>query len=235
MNTVLKIGFATAAIVAVAVVSLNVLPWDGTLGSPGAAPPSPLPSATRYAVRLSVAGSVDSGSALLVSAELPIGWSLFEHGAFRGPAPAQAPAGMAFFVSLVDNTFKDPCGHVPRNPRIGATVPDLATALGEIPGTTATKPVATSIAEYPATYVELGIPASLPCPPNQFYLWQDSRDGFWWPRTSTRSSEPGSSMSPASAWPSPPGSGRAPAMRRTPSSRACSTGSCFEVTGRRRA
>jgi hypothetical protein len=28
--------------------------------------------------------------------------------------------------------------------------------------------------------VELTIPASLPCAPNEFYLWQDSPDGYWW-------------------------------------------------------
>jgi hypothetical protein len=31
-----------------------------------------------------------------------------------------------------------------------------------------------------ATYLELTIPASLPCAPDQFYLWQDSPGGEWW-------------------------------------------------------
>lgn len=82
-------------------------------------------------------------------------------------------------MSLVDNTFKDPCSHVERSPKIGSTVEALAAALGEIPDTTATKPVQTTIAGHQATYIELAIPASLPCGPNDFYLWQDSLGGDW--------------------------------------------------------
>lgn len=33
---------------------------------------------------------------------------------------------------------------------------------------------------HPATYLALTIPASLPCAPDQFYLWQDSPGGDWW-------------------------------------------------------
>jgi hypothetical protein len=56
----------------------------------------------------------------------------------------------------------------------------VATALGKIPDTTATKPVQTTIAGHQATYIEIAIPASLPCVPSEFYLWQDSPDGDWW-------------------------------------------------------
>src|SRR6185295_19053314 len=101
-----------------------------------------------------------------------------EFGASRGGDPP----GIAFFVSLVDNTFKDPCAHVERSPRIGSTVEALAGALGEIPTTTATEPVQTMLAGKPATYVELTIPASLPCSPDEFYLWQDSPNADWWAR-----------------------------------------------------
>jgi hypothetical protein len=87
---------------------------------------------------------------------------------------------MAFVVSLVDDTFADPCSHRERSPKVGSTVDDLATALGEIPNTTATRPVKVTIAGHPATYIEIAIPASLPCAPSEFYLWQDSPDGFWW-------------------------------------------------------
>ena len=87
---------------------------------------------------------------------------------------------MAFVVSLVDNTFKDPCAHVQQSPKIGSTVAALATALGEVPNTTATKPVQTTIAGHEATYIEAAIPATLPCNPSSFYLWQDSPGGDWW-------------------------------------------------------
>jgi hypothetical protein len=87
---------------------------------------------------------------------------------------------MAFIVSIVDDTFTNPCVHFPRSPKIGPTVADLATALGEVPDTTATKPVQTTIAGHAATYIELAIPATLPCTPTDFYLWQDSPGGDWW-------------------------------------------------------
>jgi hypothetical protein len=87
---------------------------------------------------------------------------------------------MAFIVSLVDNTFKDPCTHVEMSPKVGPSVADLAKALGKMPDTTATQPVQTTIAGYAATYIELAVPATLPCTPSEFYLWQDSPGGDWW-------------------------------------------------------
>jgi hypothetical protein len=87
---------------------------------------------------------------------------------------------MAFVVSLVDNTFKDPCAHVQQSPKLGSTVADLATALGKVPNTTATKPVQTTIAGHQATYIELALSATLPCDPSEFYLGQDSPGGDWW-------------------------------------------------------
>jgi len=117
-----------------------------------------------------------AGSALQFTAELPAGWAPFEFGGGRDGEPE----GMAFFVSLVDNTFADPCAHVERSPKVGSTVEALAAALGEIPTTTATQPVQTTLAGNAATYIELTIPASPPCNPEEFYLWQDSPDAYWW-------------------------------------------------------
>ena len=87
---------------------------------------------------------------------------------------------MAFIVTLVDDTFKDPCRHLERTPKVGSSVGALAAALGEIPDTTSTKPVQRMLAGLESTYLEIGIPASLPCSPDDFYLWQDSPNGDWW-------------------------------------------------------
>ena len=56
----------------------------------------------------------------------------------------------------------------------------VATALGQIPTTTATQPAQTTLAGHAATYIEITIPASPPCSPEQFYLWQDSPHAYWW-------------------------------------------------------
>ncbi|MGH2406727.1 MAG: hypothetical protein ACRDF7_01445 [Candidatus Limnocylindrales bacterium] len=125
-----------------------------------------------------VAGSAEAGSPLTFTAQLPTGWEWFGFGANRGTDGP--PSGIAFIVSLVDNTFQDPCAHVERNPKIGPTVADLATALAQIPHTTATAPTPATIAGYTATSIDVTLPASLPCAPDAFWMWQDSPGGDWW-------------------------------------------------------
>ncbi len=132
---------------------------------------SPEPGSSLQVAHLTVAGTDVNGPALGLNVDLPSDWQPFTFGAERGTS--SPPSGMAFVVSEVDNTFADPCSHRQQVPKVGPTVEALATALGEVPGTTATKPVPTTIAGYKATYIELAVPASLPCEPSQFYLWQD--------------------------------------------------------------
>jgi hypothetical protein len=184
MNRVLKIAIAAAAAVAVVVAGISFLPRDRAgVGGPGAVSPSPVispspePSPSPRAVSMKVAGSDSSGSVVQLTAELPEGWTGDD---FVANAGVGAPDGIAFFLSVVDNTFSDPCAHVQRSPKIGSTVEAWTAALGEIPNLTATAPVQTTLAGRQATYIELTIPASLPCQPDQFYLWQDSPDGDWW-------------------------------------------------------
>ena len=168
MNSSLKLAIAAAAVFVVAVAGIACGP---VAVAPSSGVPSPEPSPSLEAARMTVAGS-----ALQFTAEHPAGWEPFDFGADR----AGDPPGIAFFVSLVDNTFADPCAHEQRSPKVGSKVEALAAALGEIPDTTATEPVQTTLAGKEATYIELTIPASPPCDPDEFYLWQDSPDASWW-------------------------------------------------------
>jgi len=189
MNGTLRIGLAAAAVVAAVAVGLYLLPRQGGgVGSPGATPSpavspsdvpaSPTPSASDAAAGWHVAGTDLPGAPRLnFTADVPSGWTPFEFGANHGVAP-QVPTGMAFFVSLIDNTFADPCLHTPRTPKIGSTVEAAATALGQLPGVTAKAPAQVTVAGKAATYLELQGPASLPCA--EPYLWQDSKDADWW-------------------------------------------------------
>jgi hypothetical protein len=189
MNGPLKIGLAAAAVVAAVAVGLYLLPRQGGgVGSPGVTPSpvvsrsgvpaSATPSASDAAAGWHVAGTDLPGVPRLnFSADLPAGWTAFEFGATHGAEPLP-PTGMAFFVSLIDNTFQDPCKHTARTPKVGSALVDAATALGQIPGVTAKAPIQITVAGQPATYVELLGPASLPCA--EPYLWQDSKDGDWW-------------------------------------------------------
>lgn len=158
--------------------SSSALPPSPVASPSPVVPLSPAPSPSLQAVRMTVAGTELTGSPLQLTAELPAGWTSSRWGADIGTS--QPPAGMAFIVSLIDDTFKDPCTHAPLSPKIGSTVDALATALGQIPDLNATQPVQTTIAGHAATSIELAVPASLPCAPDQFYLWQDSPDGDWW-------------------------------------------------------
>ena len=189
MNGTLKIGIGAAAVAAAVAVGLYLLPRQGGgVGSPGVTPSpvvspsgvpaSATPSASDAAAGWHVAGTDLPGVPRLnFSADVPAGWMAFDFGATNGADPL-APTGMAFFVSLIDNTFQDPCIHTARTPKIGSTVADAATALGQIAGVTAKAPVQVTVAGQAATYVELLGPASLPCA--EPYLWQDSNDGDWW-------------------------------------------------------
>jgi hypothetical protein len=189
MNGTLKIGLAAAAVVAAVAVGLYLLPRQGggvggpgvtpsPVVSPSGVPASPTPSASDAAAGWHVAGTDLPGAPRLkFSADVPSGWTPFEFGAFHGADP-RAPAGMSFFVSLIDNTFADPCVHTQRTPKIGSTVEAAATALGQIPGVTAKAPVQVTVAGQAATYVELLGPATLSCA--EPYLWQDSKDSDWW-------------------------------------------------------
>jgi hypothetical protein len=179
MNSARRVALTAAAVV-VTLASTGCGPAavapSPTVASATVISPSPDSSPTPQADRMTIAGSSEAGSVQQITVKLPKGWENNDMAAARGSAGP--PEGMGFRVSLVDNTFKDPCAHVERTPKIGSTVDALTTALGEIPNATATQPVQKTIAGHPATYIELAFPASLPCA--KFYLWQDSPGGDWW-------------------------------------------------------
>ena len=185
MNSALKIAVAAAAAVAVVVGGIYLVPGRGGIGGQGAPSSSPEPSPSHQVVRITVAGTELNGALLKLTAQMPEGWSTGASGptgpyAVHGAGAVETPAGIGLFASIVDNTFSDPCLHVERSPKVGRTVAEAAAALGAIPNATSTPPVQTTLAGHPATYLELTIPASLPCAPDQFYLWQDSPNSDWW-------------------------------------------------------
>jgi hypothetical protein len=177
MNSALKIVVAAAAVVAVVVAGVYLVPRQGGIGGEGAPSSSPEPSPSHQVVRITVAGTELNGASLKLTAQIPEGWSTGASGP-AGPYAVHGAGGV--FASIVDNTFSDPCLHVERSPKVGPTVAEAAAALGAIPNATSTPPVQTTLAVNRATYFELTIPASLPCAPDQFYLWQDSPNSDWW-------------------------------------------------------
>jgi hypothetical protein len=184
MNNVLKIALPTAAVIAVVVAGVSFIPRDPGTAAPGAvtappiASPSPAPSPEVRVVRMTVAGTEEGDAAVRLTAALPAGWAT--NSDYAANVAGGPPAGAAFFLSVVDNTFSDPCLHVPRSPAVDGTVAAWLAAIGEIPNIEASEPVRTTIAGYEADLIEITIPASLPCTPDRFYLWQDSPENYWW-------------------------------------------------------
>ena len=190
MNSMLKIAFAAAAVVAVVVAGMNFLPRnDSSIGGPGANSPSPVvtpspdvspsPIPSPKAARMTVAGTDPAGATDPVRLTVTLSGT-WEAGDYAASGGASDQDTAAFFASTITTTFSDPCAHIPRS--VGPTVAEAATALTEIPDISATDPVQTQLAGHDATLVELSIPASLPCAPDQFYLWTDDPtiEGGWW-------------------------------------------------------
>ena len=166
MNSTFKVILAAAAVIAVVVAGISLLPRnDAAVGGPSSpsTSASPLPSSSQQVDRMGLGGTDQH-----FSVDLPEGWENNEWVANNHPLGGDT----SFIVGLVDNTFEDPCLKIQRNPKVGPTVEDLATALGEIPGTTATQPVQTTIAGYDATYVEVTHPGPPPCA--EFVWYQES-------------------------------------------------------------
>lgn len=68
---------------------------------------------------------------------------------------------LGFYAVVVDEIFTDPCRGEAVRVAVGSRVGDLVTALLEQPGATKSSPVATTLAGYSATRVDLEVPRGL--------------------------------------------------------------------------
>lgn len=147
-------------------------PSPAVAGSPGS-------SLGIQTATMTVAGTELGDTSVRLRLELPPGWTLNDRYAAQSPDFGSSH-GAAFFVSVVDNTFSAPCGHVGRSPKVGETVEAVVSALGGIPGSVATAPVETTLGTHEATSIELTTEPALPCAPSDFCWWQDSPGNYWW-------------------------------------------------------
>lgn len=185
MNTFAKALVATAAVVAVAVVGINLLPGSQTgpggpppPASPSTPPPSPSPSPTpaatprsdqiggdlqpgRYTTRLPV------GDTLTVTFTVPGGWDAYADppGVLRGLLPAGepgtgAPGGIAFQFRDVTTLKGDPChwSGPDDDIRVGPTADDLVQALQEQTAYEASDPVDVVVGGYAGQRVDIVSP-----------------------------------------------------------------------------
>ena len=178
MQNTLKLALAAAAVIAVVVAGLNLVPRSesaviGPPKSPAASseastPTPPVPVRTEM-----FPGGFEEPK---FSVLRPPGWYLCCSGT-SGPGysvirgTTAPPLGMSVYFYLPATTFSDPCGLVAVDPPVGPTVDDLVQALREIPNISTTEPVASTIAGVPATYLEMTHDDTLPCEADQFYIW----------------------------------------------------------------
>jgi hypothetical protein len=176
MNTFAKVLIATAAVVAVAVVGINLLPGSQTgaggsppPASPTAPPPSPSPTPTAtpgsdqidgvlqpgtYTTRLPV------GDTTTLTFTVPGGWSAYADppGVLRGLLPAQV--NTAFQFRDVTTLKGDPChwsgpdNDIP----VGPTADDLVQALQEQTAYEASDPVDVVVGGYAGQRVDIVSP-----------------------------------------------------------------------------
>jgi hypothetical protein len=157
MNPTLRLAIGAAAVLAVAIIAINLLPGMATVGNkPSASPaqsatPAPSPIALPLFPEKLVAsaeGTYLAGDPFQIpmTVSMPAGWqgnvggpyAAYFDKASRDPSP-----GIAFSIS--QTFYGDPCTASILDPQPGPTVDDLATALAALPGLEATDPTAITV------------------------------------------------------------------------------------------
>lgn len=178
MNTFAKLALAAAAVVAVALVGINLLPRSGGVGVPGPSPtssPTQAPSPTPES-NLNVVGSFVPGTTYVIddpccvgpariSLTFPAtGWFSIDP-VTLGKNVLGDPDLYDIYLSpqLVENVYTGGCNWrgTALDPPIGPTVDDLAAALLAQAGPGASPPTAVTVGGHPGKKVELSIPGDL--------------------------------------------------------------------------
>ena len=171
MNNLARIAIGAAAVVAIALVGYNLLPRNTGTGGPATTPtpsptlvPTPTLAPTSSPTPADFSAQEGGGTALApgsyvitylaplrITVTVPAGW---EKG-YLDWALFASPVSIAFMT--VDNLYIDPCAADPRlrEPAVGPTVDDLATALGDVPGLQATAPSDVTVAGFTGKQMDL--------------------------------------------------------------------------------
>ena len=194
MNTYAKFLVAAVAVVAVAIVGINLLPGGGVGGPPIVASPSPSTTPTPSAIAIGSpaptvifppAGPLAAGRHTLTeggmtfSIQVPNGWSssgancsscVTDDGWLqRGPETTD-PGSVWAPVWSVDGVVADPCTRAAGPSAQTAT--ELADAVASLPGTDlVTAPEDVTVGGYPAKHVVIKVRDDIACSPGKFFMW----------------------------------------------------------------
>jgi hypothetical protein len=187
MNSVVKLAVAAAAVVVVAIVGLSFLPRTSGVGGPSAPPSlSPSPSPMAFAVGPLAPGThtIDDPklTAVPFSFTVPAGWSGRADGYVYKNGDTEAELG--FFTYNVTHVYTDACKSEGALTAIGPTVDDLVQALEDQVGSDASTPVDATLGGYPATRIDMSVPADLDTsvcrnPDALIQIWADAAETSW--------------------------------------------------------
>jgi hypothetical protein len=176
MNNFAKALVATAAVVVVAVVAINLLP--GTRSGTGSVPaslstsptqepsmsPTPEPTASLVAHTLTPCCLEDNPRAASMTVVLmaPPSWEVWaEEGVWPVGQGNDPPDGAYVGFNPGGNVFSEPCltdENAPADVPVGPTVDDLVQALVDHPSLDVTAAVDVTLAGYSGTYLDLTVP-----------------------------------------------------------------------------
>ena len=197
MNGFAKFAIAAAAVVAIAIVGINLLPRTGgdvgvaATASPSATPsPSPL-SAPSASISFLPAGELAPGrhtlleDSIVFSIQVPDGWHTSGFPCLgggcaspkggwlqRGADDSTEPDAVWMPIWSVDNVASDPCAHTAAP--VATSAAALAAAVASLPGTDAiSAPTDVVVGGRPAKHVVIKVRADIECAPRQFQMWAD--------------------------------------------------------------
>jgi hypothetical protein len=178
-------------VVVLALIGFNLLPRTAGVGGPSSrlaptATTAPSPSPTPSALSVNESGPVPVEPGTYIAADpflvpvtftVPAGWE----GNIGGPYAVflqQASGGVGSIGFTVNQTvYANPCHYDqgPLNPQPGPSVADLATALANLQGLTATTPTDVTLGGYQGKQLTLTAPASFAgctLSPDGFRVWE---------------------------------------------------------------
>jgi hypothetical protein len=189
MNNVAKVLVATAAVVAVAVAGINILPRTGT--GPGAVPPSPSPTASPSATpqptvaQVPSSGPIEAGTYVVTDGQsairitIPAGWTAADGGLDIRKNRDQ-PDEVMFAVWRPDiHVFADACATGNPPPSTGPSADDLVAALRAQVNSAVSEPSEITIGGRPGLLLQVGIPEGFDmagCTDGIVRVWSNSTD-----------------------------------------------------------
>jgi hypothetical protein len=167
VNKIVPIGLASAAVVAVLVVGLQLIRPSGSAGVGGqpATTPTATPTPVPSAASLPSEGPVEAGTYVTtdgvssVRLTVPDGWSVTGSGTdLRKNTDGPDEVSLFFFPPRI-SVFPDACTAGERPPTTGPTLEDLVAALQEQAGTDVTEPEPITIEGAAGVRLTLTVPA----------------------------------------------------------------------------